>query len=196
MIGMTVGAALAATLLWAAVPPAPCNCESSEGRPAVPPGTHLEDHPRTGLLISGGIVVAVAYVVPLVATASKSKGQSYYYLASNEVPFDPSPLFVPVIGPWVALASMKSYDNCSVLPERGTDPSICTHAQSSADKWTAFLIVDGVVQLSGAALMIAGVIWPRHQLVINSDKVKAQVVPAQLGSFGQGLAVVGTFDGL
>jgi hypothetical protein len=180
---------------------ASCNCALPEPRPTyvdpdpsknIPPGYHLEGRRRNGLLIAGLTILGIGYVVPIAVTASKSEASSPYLLGSDEVPFDPVVLFLPVLGPWAAISQMPS--DCSGWPYRGLDPSNCTKAQDETSIWRAALIVDGLVQLTGATLAVMGHLWPRQELVINSG-LKAQVVPLRLSGSGHGLGVVGTFGG-
>jgi hypothetical protein len=190
------------TAPYAAPPPACpafCNCTPLDPRPTyldcdpskyVPPGYHFEDRRRKGFLISGAIVLGIGYTVPIPVTATKSQTQSYYFLADDQVPFDPHLLLVPVIGPWAALADIPHY-NCSEPPAKGISGGC---GESKANIWKAVLVADGLVQLTGATLLVLGLTWPRQQLVSN-DYVNAQVVPVRLGSSGHGLAILGTFGG-
>ncbi|MEQ9321580.1 MAG: hypothetical protein RIF41_20610 [Polyangiaceae bacterium] len=62
---------------------------------------------------------------------------------SDDPNFDDNyaPLFVPVVGPFAAIATANA---------SGTGAGI--------------LALDGVVQLAGAGLLIAGLIWPKTEL--------------------------------
>jgi hypothetical protein len=159
----------------------------------VPPGYHLESHARKGLLVAGGIMLGLSFGFSVAVAATKSEPAYSDHLSSNEVPYNPGSLAAPVLGPWLALSSLKSYE-CSSLPGLYYSPSACRNARTQAKVWEAVLIVDGLVQLSGVALIALGLVFPRQQFVIN-DALKAQVVPVSLGSSGHGLAVVGTFGG-
>jgi hypothetical protein len=138
-------------------------------------------------------MVGLSFGFSVAVAATKSEPAYSDHLSSNEVPYNPGSLAAPVLGPWLALSSLKSYE-CSSLSGRYYSPAACRNARTQAKVWEALLIVDGLVQLSGVALMTLGLVFPHQQFVIN-DAVKAQVVPVSLGSSGHGFAVVGTFGG-
>lgn len=188
----------------APAPPSPVasTCQPLDGRPThidcdlgknIPPGYRLESHARRGLLISGGIIAGIGYGFSSVVAVSKSVPMNSDRLGSDEVPYEPGWLLMPVLGPWIALTTMKSY-NCLSQDGRYYSASACRSAKDDANVWLAVLIVDGLVQLTGATLATVGMVFPRQQLVVT-DSLKAQVVPARLGNSGHGLALVGTFGG-
>jgi hypothetical protein len=166
-------------------------CDPSKN---IPPGYRLESRARKGLLIPGGVLFGMGYLFSVFVAVDKTQGMSPYgVLGPNEVPYDPSLLVVPVLGPWLALDTRISYD-CPATGGRYTSPGGCPDANRQRDIWTAVLIVDGVVQLVGATFLTLG-LTVRRQLLVRTDTARAQLVPTRIGS-GQGLAVVGTFGGL
>jgi len=151
-------------------------CE--DGRPAY----RAESHARRGLVISGAIIGGIGFGFALAVAGGTTEGTS----AWNGVPFDLGPLPIPILGPWIALGTLKT--NCG--GRYGDEPGGCTRVHTQ-EAWAAILIVDGLVQLLGATLITVGFAIPRQEFVIT-DTVKARVVPTQLGSTGHGLALVGT----
>jgi hypothetical protein len=102
------------------------------------------------LLIPGGVLFGTSYVFSMFVAVDKTAGMSPYgVLGPNEVPYDPSLLVVPVLGPWLALDTRVSYD-CPATGGRYTSAGGCPDANRQREIWTAILIADGVVQLVGA----------------------------------------------
>lgn len=140
------------------------------GDPA-PPGYHVEEKPRTGLVIAGAITLGVPYVIGL------SFASSYNFGNSSAL------LIVPGIGPWLTLALHK--DRCgSSSIESGFD---CMN-----DGFVrAYLTIDGIAQTTGAILLILGIAAKKEHLV--RDQSAIVVTPVQMGRDGHGLAVIGRF---
>ena len=158
------------------------------GRP-IPAGYRVVSYARKGFVVSGSIIFGISYGTSLLIAGNSTESSSSDYLSGSEVPFNPSMLYIPVIGPWIALGTLKSY-NCS-----NSSSYSCTDAKSSADSWRTLLIFDGVAEVWGAAFIALGVSWRWHQLVLT-ENVRAQIMPVQMGTTGRGLAMVGTFGGL
>ncbi|MDP2270345.1 MAG: hypothetical protein Q8N23_30235 [Archangium sp.] len=76
------------------------------------------------------------------------------------------PLFIPIIGPFIAMGTFRSLQATDVF----------------------FLALDGLVQAGGAAMLIAGIAAPRHQLI--RDRYASLFLPMPM-SFGRGSAGVG-----
>jgi hypothetical protein len=53
------------------------------------------------------------------------------------------------------------------------------------------LVLDGIVQVAGATMFIAGFAFPRTRLVRND--VVVSVVPTTFGNGGYGIGAIGTF---
>jgi hypothetical protein len=53
-------------------------------------------------------------------------------------------------------------------------------------------MLDGLAQAAGAALLFAGVMYPKHLLVRN-DLATMTVVPMKIGLEGSGFGLVGRF---
>jgi len=121
-------------------------------------------------VVAGGVVLAVPYVIGLSAT-------------NPSHPNDPMNwLFVPGLGPWMALGSRRSSCNEVSNP----DNSWCGVSDAFA---LMGLIFDGIVQTTGATLLIVGLAVPKKVLVRN-ERVAFTVIPVPSGSL---LGVHGSF---
>jgi len=156
----------------------------------IPPGYRLESSARKGFVVSGSIIFGISYgIALLVAASSTESSSSYSSSSSNDVPFNNSLLYIPVLGPWLALATVKD-TSCS---SSSTYYYSCDN--SDASDWKTLLVVGGVTQTLGAGFIILGLASRYHQLVLT-EHVRASVLPVQMGRTGQGLAMVGSFSGL
>lgn len=136
----------------------------------MPPGYRLVERSRTGLIVAGAIVVGVPYVIGL-SFATRSNG-------SNGAAW----LLVPGIGPWLAIGARR--DACD---RANVDGSLACAADVLA---TTGLVFDGLIQTTGAVLLIVGLTVPKKVLVRQDVAAKLKLAP--VGS-GYGLAAVGTF---
>jgi hypothetical protein len=153
----------------------------------IPPGYRVESSARKGFVVSGSIIFGISYGFALaIAAAANEEDQSSY---SSGVPYNPGMLYIPIIGPWVALGTMHDA-KCS----SSYYSSYCS-SQDTIDAWRTLLIIDGVAEVWGAAFVVLGLSWRWRQLVLT-DNVRAQIVPVQMGPTGRGLAMVGTFGGI
>lgn len=120
----------------------------------VPQGYHVEDRYRWGLIAAGLGVFSVTYA------------SSVWYVVENLAPSN-TWLAMPIIGPFATLL------NCPMTP----------NCRFSADD-QFLLIVDGLAQVTGATMFVAG-FFKKHVLVPN---VSAMVVPSS-----NGIQLVGSF---
>ncbi|HTQ02206.1 MAG TPA: hypothetical protein VMI54_00065 [Polyangiaceae bacterium] len=127
----------------------------------VPPGYRLLHQRRRGLIIAGSIVTGVPWALGLTVATSANFGDNSGLLV------------VPVLGPWLMLATNPVREDNGKAGERGV------------------LVLDGLMQGAGAAMFFAGMFVPRVRLV-RSDVV-VSVVPLELGHGAHGLGAVGTF---
>jgi len=137
----------------------------------IPAGYRLRSEPRRGLVIAGSIVVGVPWVISVTAAT----GANF----DNKSGF----LLVPGIGPWLSLLAGAGKDR-----DCGSTSDFCNGDRSAT---RATLVLDGLVQSAGAAMLIIGIAVPRKRLV--RDDVTLSFVPATLGRDGYGLGAVGTF---
>ena len=151
--------------------PAPRPRAWRDGDP-VPPGYHVEEKPRSGLVTGGLIMVLVPYAIGAFAAISAKFG--------NESSF----LLAPVIGPWLTMGQ-RHYYSCP-KDGSGSDKLGCV-----ADVFVVMgLVVSGVVQAGGATLLLVGILNPKPTLV--HDDTSLHVRPMTVGS-GYGLGVQSAF---
>jgi hypothetical protein len=160
---------------------------------AIPPGYRLESYAHKGFVVSGSIMFGISYVLSMGVAGSTKETTSSYDLQSNEVPYDPTMLYIPVAGPWLALGTLRNY-NCSGNSS-SSNYSDCQDSKTAANIWKELLIIDGIFQVWGAAFVVLGVSWRWQQLELT-ENVHARIVPVRMGASGQGLAMVGTFAGM
>lgn len=153
--------------------PAAAHRRWRDGDP-VPPGYHVEDVPRSGLVKAGYIVTGVPYFFSVVAAVSSR--------AENESGW----LVVPFAGPWVTMGRR----NYGCDPDT-TSPTTGQSLTCVADIFVVMgLIFDGIAQATGGALLLAGYVATKPGLVRNDETLR--VLPIRVGS-GMGLGAAGEF---
>ncbi len=128
------------------------------------------DDYNPGMFFTGAAVFAGAYGASVIVAANDDK-------RGNDR------LYVPVVGPWLA------------LNDRGS----CDITLSKCDNETTakvLLVADGVFQAAGIIGMLDGILQPSsHRVIARTAKVdtKVHVTPTTMGNDGQGVAVFGHF---
>jgi len=155
----------------------------------IPPGYHLESRARKGFVISGSIIFGISYGIALMVASStnQSTSSSSSSSSSSGVPFQSSLLYIPVLGPWLAMGTVRDSDCTS------SNYYYCDNSEAS--DWRTLLAIGGVTQALGAGFIVLGLAARTHQLVLT-EYVQASVLPVRMGRSGQGLAMVGSFSGL
>lgn len=155
------------------VSPAALAAQWHPGTPP-PPGYHVEEKPRTGLVIAGAVVAGVPYFFSVVAAgAAQSNNAS-------------GGLYVPVAGPWLTMGQRRYGCN----PDQ-TNSSTGQNLQCVADVFVVMgLIADGVLQATGATLLIIGLAATKSELVRDNQSIR--VAPMRVGT-GYGAGVLGRF---
>lgn len=157
-----------------AAPPAPQPTTTpwQPGMPT-PPGYHVEDRPRQGLVIAGAIVAGIPYFFSVMAATAANENNASGWL------------FVPVMGPWMTMGQ-RSY-SCNDSGNQSTSQSL----QCVGDIFVVMgLIADGVMQAAGATLLIVGLAAGKPTLV--RDEQAVHVTPMHVGT-GYGAGLVGAF---
>lgn len=143
-----------------------------------PPGYVLEEQVRRGLLIPGIAVVGATYISGVLITG-----------VFQDFPNKTGYLAVPLAGPWITMVARDSSCN----EDLSTDLDCETDAAVNR-----LLVLDGLVQAIGAALIVTGVTWTKS-VWVREDLANINVVPglsvARLPGMPEphGLSVVGTF---
>lgn len=140
-----------------------------DGMP-LPPGYHLEERPRRGLVIAGWLAAGIPYALGLTFAASSDFGNESAWLA------------VPFLGPWLTLGK-RDY-GCDEDSGDEDDRS-CLE-----DTVVAPLIMSGIAQTAGGTLLLIGYLATKMYAVRND--VSYVLLPSRVGS-GYGLSWVGEF---
>jgi hypothetical protein len=159
-----------------APPPGPQPSQWHPGDPA-PPGYHVEEQPRTGLVVAGALVLGIPYFFSVVTDLAANSNNATAWL------------LLPVAGPWITMGQR----NYGCNPDQNNQ-SAGQAFQCVGDVFAVMgLIVDGVMQAAGGALLLAGELATKPALVRNVRNEDAlHIVPMHLGS-GVGAGVLGTF---
>lgn len=165
----------------------------------IPPGYRLESGARKGLVIPGAIMFGISYGISIMVGVI-SQDTDTYHDSSNDrpgVPYNSNLLLIPVLGPWLALATLHDYKYCGESTYQSSTYSSTCWARASEDRnmWSLMLVFGGIVQGAGALMVTLGIAKPWQRLVLT-ENVQAQLVPVPMGHGGQGLALVGTFNAL
>jgi len=97
-----------------------------------PPGYHTESRARSGMVAGGAVMLGISYVL--------SAGGAAAALGNNDRDYEP--LFIPVVGPFVALGSTHAL--------QATNDGL---QQAGRVLGAMGLIIDGLVQVTGASLV-------------------------------------------
>lgn len=137
----------------------PRTLEWEPGEP-VPQGYHPVTQIRTGLVVGGAVTFGSVWLLNvLVATIAIDTNQGQAI-----------PLFVPILGPFIAMGTFQSLQATDVF----------------------FLALDGLVQAGGVAMLVAGIAAPRHQLVRNRYASLLFPMPMSFGNGSAGISIGGT----
>lgn len=142
--------------------------------PPEPEYREVYDSYNAPVFATGAVVFALSYGASVI-TAATSDNQR----GNNR-------LYVPVVGPWLALNDRGS---CDILK------SACDHETTAK----VLLIADGVFQAAGVIGMLDGLLQPStHRVIVTQAKVdrKTRVRPTMIGSVSgaaPGVAVRGHF---
>jgi hypothetical protein len=125
-------------------------------------------------MVAGGIVAGVPYFFSIVAaSAAQSSNASGW-------------LFVPVAGPWLTMGQ-RAY-GCNL---DATNQTTGQSLQCVGDIFVVMgLIADGVMQATGATLLVVGATATKSTLV--RDLESFHVAPMRVGT-GYGAGVIGSF---
>lgn len=156
--------------------PAPVPVANTE-QANVPPGHHVEKRIRRGWVIAGSIVLGSLYGLGVLSASNQDTSSPSKYLA------------IPVVGPWIALGALGSYDE-EACDRQVAAGKICPSKSGAREAYTLF----GVGQLAGIGMIVGGVLWKRTDVVpdfvVRHDLT---IAPIYAGNVSTGVAVAGTF---
>jgi hypothetical protein len=118
----------------------------------IPPGYERDSRIRTGLVVSGGVTFTVAWLVSIFVAAGIGT-QEVETSTGLEQSRGNRALYVPVVGPFVAIGTL--------------------HEPGAAGIFT--LVVDGVTQSAGVAMIFAG-LFAREQLLVRQKKTEQKKI--------------------
>lgn len=131
-----------------------------------PEGTEVYDQWNAPVFATGALVFAGSYGASAVVAGSSDHAGA-------------DRLYVPVVGPWLAL---NDWGDCPIEEPR------CD--ENTTDK--VLLVADGVFQAAGVVTMISGILSPSHHTVYATrtakNETKTKITPTH-----NGFAVVGRF---
>lgn len=157
----------------------------------VPRGYHVETRPATGLLVTGGVTLAVSYLGAL--------GIGLHHDFDNGTGWTA----LPVVGPWAAIGAREfdcqvsgsdlDIDDLDDFDTEGTarEAERCIRLARTEAISIALLAVDGMIQATGAIVLIAGLASGRDELVwdgLGNVQLSARRRPeggAELQLFGE-----------
>jgi hypothetical protein len=135
----------------------------------IPPGYVLKKRQRKGLLISGAVTLGLGYVFSVLWAELVRQN-----VDGEEHSIDVGWLYVPVLGPWLAMPS--AHNHCSDVS--------CKDDRKKALEGLALV---GTVQLVGAVLVTIGYTVPSKRL----ERSGYALMPVPMGRDGYGLAMSG-----
>jgi hypothetical protein len=157
---------------YGAYPRGPTRLRYEDGDP-IPPGYHVVQRTRQGLVIAGMITFFVSYGIALsVAMIDDFKDQTNW-------------LAVPVAGPWLMMWD-RSRPNCDSQSGSG-----CVE-ESLETVLRFYLAIDGLAQAAGVGMLSFGFAG-RKILVRDDSYANVRVVPMPIGSSGYGAMLAGRF---
>ncbi|MBX3162195.1 MAG: hypothetical protein KF773_39895 [Deltaproteobacteria bacterium] len=131
----------------------------------------VEDPMNAPVFASGALVFAASYGTSLVFAARAESNEPNHHL------------FVPIVGPWLALADRP---DCNVRLTGCDDETLAK----------VFLVMDGVFQAGGVIAMVNGLVSPTYhrEVVRVADTKKVKLAPTTVGMFNSpGLGISGRF---
>ena len=160
---------------WNGATPTADRLPYRDGKP-IPPGYSIDTVPLKGMIAGGASLAAGLHLVSMIAAvALDAEADEVIVDEQGGTRTDPefsdryTPLFIPLVGPFIAVKTADSF---------GTGRAI--------------LIMNGVGQVTGAALMIAGLVTTKKELVRDEAPISFNVAP-MVADGGGGVSLEGQF---
>ena len=169
------GAGLGYTGSWESGP-APMHVPPTRDQ-GVPPGYELEEHTPSTPIVVGSVMMGVPYATGLGIAAAEDFANSSGWLA------------VPVLGPWLTLASRDNpCETAKDAQEFNSDVGHCV-----AEPFVrGMLVLDGVLQATGAVVLIVGA-SSSEKRIVKKQEPRVVAMPAPVGRTGYGVGLLGSF---
>jgi hypothetical protein len=142
----------------------------SENRP-VPAGYALDEYHLRGLIIGGAVTLGTLWAISFSVASSNNFAAANGWLA------------VPVIGPFGWLATRKA-------PQCNNSDYYSSCSDESGNR--TMVAFDGIGQIAGAGMLIAGLAVTRKRLLLIDPQAAIAVAPYAT-SRGSGLQIIGQF---
>jgi hypothetical protein len=137
----------------------------------VPSGYVLRSRPDTGLIFGGSAMVSIGWVTSIAVGLLAAQSETERGIDGDGVEAkDWTPLYVPLGGPFVAVASVDS-----------------------GGVGTALLVADGVLQLAGVGLILMGSLDQSHRAVRVAPVSGSLTIAPTVSAAGRGLVLEGAF---
>jgi hypothetical protein len=158
------------------IPARPATALAQPPAPTTTPPAYetIYDAYNAPVFTTGALIFVASYGTSVVAAASSSR---------PELDRGNDRLYLPVVGPWLALNA------------RGSCPASGTSCDSETTT-KVLLVTDGLVQAAGMITMIDGLLAPSsHRVMMQSASTKVRVTPTVVGTEHRapGLALSGAF---
>jgi hypothetical protein len=150
----------------------PARLRYEEGDP-IPPGYHVVQRARGGLVIAGTITFSVSYGIAMSAAMINDFDDQTHWLA------------VPVAGPWLMMWG-RSRPDCD--SQTGTG---CVE-ESLETVLRFYLAIDGIAQAAGVGMLAFGIAG-RNILVRDDSYASVRLMPTRVGASGYGAMLMGRF---
>jgi hypothetical protein len=136
-----------------------------------PPGYEVVKRPATGLIAGGLVGLGIAYAGGVAFAGANGFENGTGWLAA------------PIVGPWGAIA-VRKYETCRTRTV--SEAQRCVRNAVKEVRVITFLAVDGIAQLAGGLVTLAGLLSTREELVRSDlvEKVQVNVQPPVQGSWG------------
>lgn len=151
----------------------------------VPPGYEVVKRPAAGLLAGGLVGLGIGYAGGLTFAAANGFKNGTGWLAA------------PIVGPWGAIGA-RNYETCRTRTV--AEAKACVRNAVKEVQVITFFAVDGIAQLAGGLVTLAGAVSTKEELLRSDlvekpavvEDVKVSVVPP-VGGNPWALSVRGTF---
>ncbi|NUO49486.1 MAG: hypothetical protein HOV80_11585 [Polyangiaceae bacterium] len=160
---------------WSGATPTADRLPYRDGKP-IPPGYSIDIVPRRGMIAGGAALAGGLHMVSMIAAiALDAEADQTIADEQGGTRTDPefsnryTPLFIPLAGPFIAVKTADA---------NGTG--------------SAILIMNGVAQVTGAALVISGLVATKKELVRDDAPISFNVAP-MVADGGGGISLEGLF---
>lgn len=155
-----------------APPPQPAYQQPVYAQPAQPAQPRTVTRPNIGLIVSGSVLLGVGWVTNFITGLPAGDDP---FTSGSEPEWDAFRVtsLIPVAGPWIQL---------------GVKPTAF-----SQDYWAPWLIINGLMQVSGVTMLIIGASTSRTETVAAAEPNFRMAFVPQLGPVRAGGALIGSF---